>query len=55
MTYKKELEFAKTLAFEAGEIMRKYFRSDNLGTIQKADLTSLTDCLTIRQHATMEA
>ena len=42
MSYEKELDFAKALALEAGEIMRKYFRSDRLGTVQKDDLTPLT-------------
>ncbi|QQS20080.1 inositol monophosphatase [Candidatus Saccharibacteria bacterium] len=42
MAYKKELEFAKILALEAGEIMRRYFRSDRLGTVLKEDLTPLT-------------
>lgn len=42
MAFEKELEFAKALALEAGEIMRTYFRSGRLNTVKKDDLTPLT-------------
>lgn len=42
VAYEKELQFAKSLALEAGEIMRRYFRSSELAIIQKQDLTPLT-------------
>lgn len=42
MAYEKELKFAKSLAYESGEIMRRYFRSGQLATTQKQDLTPLT-------------
>lgn len=41
MAYEKELEFAKTLALEAGEIMRKYFDLKTDAT-WKSDQTPLT-------------
>jgi len=42
MSYEKELEFAKSLALEAGGIMRRYFRSEDIGTTWKQDDTPLT-------------
>jgi fructose-1,6-bisphosphatase/inositol monophosphatase family enzyme len=42
VAYEKELAFAKTLALEAGEIMRHYFRSAQLLTHEKQDHTPLT-------------
>ncbi len=36
------LEFAKSLAQEAGKIMRRYFNADDAGTIAKEDKTPLT-------------
>jgi 3'-phosphoadenosine 5'-phosphosulfate (PAPS) 3'-phosphatase len=42
VAYEKELQFAKSLALEAGEIMRRYFRSSELAIIQKQYLTPLT-------------
>jgi len=42
MNYSKELSFAKQLAAEAGDIMRQYFRSDNIGTTFKGDNSPLT-------------
>jgi fructose-1,6-bisphosphatase/inositol monophosphatase family enzyme len=40
--YTKELEFAKGLAREAGEIMRRYFRADDIGTHWKDDGSPVT-------------
>ena len=40
--YEKELDFAKQLAQDAGEIMRRYFQSDDIGTELKEDNTPLT-------------
>lgn len=42
MIYAKELEFAKALALEAGEIMRRYFNAADIGTEWKDDNTPLT-------------
>lgn len=42
MEYQKELEFAKQLALDAGKIMQRYFRADDIGTITKKDDTPLT-------------
>ncbi|QQS18795.1 hypothetical protein IPL68_01860 [Candidatus Saccharibacteria bacterium] len=42
MAHEKELQFAKSLALEAGAIMRHYFRSDELAITHKQDLTPLT-------------
>lgn len=42
MSYNKELEFAKQLAKEAGEIMLRYFRADDIGTSWKYDSSPLT-------------
>lgn len=42
MDYARELEFAKTLALEAGKIMRRYFRAEDIGTEWKEDNTPLT-------------
>lgn len=42
MKYQEELEFAKELAKEAGEIMRLYFRSDSINREWKDDSTPLT-------------
>jgi fructose-1,6-bisphosphatase/inositol monophosphatase family enzyme len=42
MSYDPELAFAKALAREAGDIMRRYFRADDIGTEWKEDNTPLT-------------
>lgn len=42
MNYQDELSFAKQLAEEAGDIMRQYFRSDDIGTTFKGDNSPLT-------------
>lgn len=42
MKYDKELTFAKELAHEAGTIMRRYFRAEDIGTEWKSDDTPLT-------------
>lgn len=42
MAYEKEVKFAKELASEAGEIMRKYFNSDDINTELKEDSTPIT-------------
>lgn len=42
MNYDAELAFAEKLAREAGEIMRKYFKSEELGTIWKKDNSPVT-------------
>jgi histidinol-phosphatase len=42
MNYNKELAFAKTLALEAGGIMRHYFRSNDTDTSWKQDNDPLT-------------
>jgi myo-inositol-1(or 4)-monophosphatase len=42
VSYQKELEFAKELAYEAGNIMRRYFRAEDIGTEWKADDTPVT-------------
>ena len=42
MDYSNELEFAKQLASGAGKIMRRYFRSDDIGTTVKGDRTLVT-------------
>ena len=42
MSYEKELDFTKALALEAGEIMQKYFRTDDLGHEWKEDKTPVT-------------
>jgi myo-inositol-1(or 4)-monophosphatase len=42
MSYTKELTFAKGLALEAGKIMRRYFRAEDIGTEWKEDNTPLT-------------
>lgn len=41
MDYQKELEFAKSMAFEAGEVMKKYYRADQ-GVELKDDNTPVT-------------
>lgn len=41
-TYQKELAFAKDLAAHAGQIMKRYFRAENIGTVWKEDDTPLT-------------
>jgi fructose-1,6-bisphosphatase/inositol monophosphatase family enzyme len=41
-TYSQEFEFAKELTQKAGKIMLKYFNSEDLGTVQKEDVTPLT-------------
>lgn len=40
--FDEQMEFAKSLALEAGDIMLKYFRSSDIGTTWKADNTPLT-------------
>lgn len=40
--YAEELAFAKDLATHAGQIMRRYFRAEDIGTISKADNTPVT-------------
>ncbi|HVV66918.1 MAG TPA: inositol monophosphatase [Candidatus Saccharimonadales bacterium] len=42
MSYGAELAFAKELAGEAGEIMRQYFRSEDINTEWKEDNSPLT-------------
>lgn len=42
MSYQTELQFAKDLALEAGKIMRRYFRAEDIGTELKSDLTPIT-------------
>ncbi len=42
MDYSKELDFAKRLAREAGEVMRKYFLSEVADVTQKEDKTLVT-------------
>jgi myo-inositol-1(or 4)-monophosphatase len=42
MSYERELEFAKELAKDAGKIMSRYFRADDIGTEWKEDDTPLT-------------
>jgi myo-inositol-1(or 4)-monophosphatase len=42
MAYESELAFATDLAREAGDIMRKYFRSADIGTEWKEDATPVT-------------
>ena len=42
MSYDKELTFAKDLALEAGQIMRRYFRAEDIGTTWKEDNTPVT-------------
>jgi fructose-1,6-bisphosphatase/inositol monophosphatase family enzyme len=42
MEYKEELEFAISTAKAAGDTMRRYFRSDDLGTEWKEDVTPIT-------------
>lgn len=42
MNFEKELEFAKTLAYQAGDIMNKYFHSDEIGTTFKEDNSPIT-------------
>jgi len=42
MNYEKELQFATNLAYEAGAIMTRYFRSENIDTELKEDLTPVT-------------
>lgn len=42
MSYDIELAFATTLAREAGDIMRKYFRSESMNTEWKEDNSPLT-------------
>lgn len=42
MNYQKELDFAKDLAGEAGKIMRRYFRAEDIGSEWKADDTPIT-------------
>ncbi len=42
MNYDKELEFAKNLALEAGGIMMRYFRAEDIATEWKEDNTPLT-------------
>lgn len=42
MNYKNELDFAVDLARQAGKIMQRYFRADDIGTIFKDNDTPLT-------------
>lgn len=42
MSYETELAFAKDLAREAGKIMRRYFRAEDIGHSWKEDNTPLT-------------
>ncbi len=42
MTYDKELAFAKALALEAGGLMLRYFRAEDIATEWKEDNTPLT-------------
>lgn len=42
MTYQKELQFAQKLAKEAGKIMNRYFRAEDIGTTWKKDKTPVT-------------
>lgn len=42
MTDSRELAFAKELALQAGTIMKRYFRSDDINTTYKADNTPVT-------------
>lgn len=55
MDYAKELAFAKQLAAEAGEIMKKYFRAENIGTEWKEDSTPLTVADTTINSRVIEA
>jgi myo-inositol-1(or 4)-monophosphatase len=42
VNYEKELRFATDLAHEAGAIMTRYFRAEDIGTQLKEDLTPVT-------------
>lgn len=42
MSYEQELSFATDLAQEAGKIMMRYFRAEDIGTELKKDLTPVT-------------
>lgn len=42
MTYDNELKFAKNLAYEAGKIMKRYFRAEDIGHTWKDDYSPLT-------------
>ena len=42
MQFAAELAFAKKLAADAGAIMRRYFRSEDIGTVEKSDKTLVT-------------
>lgn len=42
MSYKKELDFAVSVAQEAGKIMRRYFRAEDINAEWKEDNTPLT-------------
>ncbi len=42
MSQTTELDFAKELAYEAGKIMSRYFRAEDIGTIAKKDNTPVT-------------
>jgi len=42
MGYPRQITFAKSLAYEAGEIIRKYFMSNDIGTELKEDSTPVT-------------
>lgn len=55
MSYEAELQFAKQLAREAGEIMRQYFGSDQLNTEFKPDNSPLTVADTIINQHVIEA
>jgi myo-inositol-1(or 4)-monophosphatase len=43
MNYQNELDFAKQLALQAGKIMRRYFRAEDIGTKMKEDATPITE------------
>jgi len=42
MMYQRELDFATAIAREAGAIMQRYFRADDIGTEWKEDATPIT-------------
>lgn len=42
MSYQNDLEFAKDLALEAGGIMRRYFRAEDIGRTWKHDRSPVT-------------
>jgi myo-inositol-1(or 4)-monophosphatase len=42
MSYEAEAAFAADIAKQAGEIMKRYFRTDDIGTVWKGDHTPVT-------------